>query len=139
MLPSLFLTFFPPLSLSYPPIPSPGLEGKNKQNKSPPALKVCDFSLRRIIQMNRFPASLLFVPTPHPPLGRNTGHGCRPGDGPREARGVKNKGCGGGDHCAPHPRSHCGVLLGLPTWCLGFLFATKGSTSETLVDPGSYK
>lgn len=35
VLPSLFLTF---LSLSYPPIPSPGLEGKNKQNKKVPLL-----------------------------------------------------------------------------------------------------
>lgn len=48
-LPSLFLTFLPPLSLSHPSIPSSGLESKNKQKKSPPALKVCHFSLRGII------------------------------------------------------------------------------------------
>lgn len=126
VLPSLFLTFFPPLSLSYPPIPSPGLEGKNKRNKKVPLLwKFVTFPWEESSKWIAFlPPSCLSHPTPS----------VREEHGPwlpapvmvREARGVKNRAAAVVITVPRTPGLTTVSSWELPTWCLGFLFVTKG-------------
>ena len=68
VLSSLFLTFLPPLFLSHPPIPSTGLESKNKQNKKVPLLwKSVTFPWEESSKQIAFLLlSCLSKPTPHP-------------------------------------------------------------------------